>query len=49
MEVGLGIGVDAEVLAAQFAVEVGGGEIHCLSVCFEIVLDKPNVFLSGTV
>lgn len=48
MKVGLGVRVDAEIMVAQFAVEVGGGEIHCLLGCFEIVLDKPNVFLGGT-
>ncbi len=48
MEVGLGVRVDAEVMAAQFAGEVGGGKIHCFSGYFEIVLDKPDVFLSGT-
>ena len=48
MKVGLGVGVDAEVMVAPFAVEVGIGKIHCFVGFFEMVLDEPDVFLIGS-
>lgn len=49
VEVGLRIGADAEVVAGHLAAEIGRGEVHCLLGLFEIFLDEPDVFLSGTI
>lgn len=47
MQVGLGVRADAKVVVRHLAVE--RGEVHCLLGLFEIVLDEPDTFLSGSI
>ncbi len=47
VQVGLGVRADAKVVVRHLAVE--RGEVHCLLGLFEIVLDEPDTFLSGSI
>lgn len=47
VQVGLGVGADAEAVVRHLAVE--RWEVHCLLGLLEILLDEPDMFLGGSI
>lgn len=47
MKVALGVSIETELVTRHLLAQTGGGKVHFLLGFFEVLMNKPNVFLVG--